>query len=187
MKSINQNIMPDIKTLRQALNGKSIVLVGMMGVGKSTIGKRLASMLNMPFADVDDEIIISANMDIVDIFEKHGEDHFREGERKVIQRLIDGQQKIIATGGGAFINPRTRDLILDKAASIWLYADLDILVNRVKRKDNRPLLKNGDPKKIISDLSKIRDPLYALADYHVRTDNAPHEKTAHEIIKAILE
>lgn len=186
MKSINQNSIPNIKNVMKGLNGKSIVLVGMMGVGKSTIGKRLASILKMPFADVDDEIIISANMDIVDIFEKHGEDHFREGERKVIQRLIDGKQKIIATGGGAFINPSTRDLILDKAVSIWLDAEIDILVNRVKRKDNRPLLKNGDPKEIISDLSKIRDPLYALADYHVRTDDAPHDKTAHEIIKAIL-
>ncbi len=185
MKSINQKSMPAIKNAIKGLNGKSVLLVGMMGVGKSTIGKRLASMLNMPFVDVDDEIIISANMDISDIFEKHGEEHFREGERKVIQRLMDGEQKVIATGGGAFINPQTRDLILDKAVSVWLYAELDILVNRVKRRDNRPLLKNGDPKKIISELSKIRDPIYALAQHHVRTDDAPHEKTANNIIKAL--
>ena len=187
MKSINQKPMPDIKNAIKGLNGRSILLVGMMGVGKSTIGRRLASILKIPFADVDDEIIISANMDISDIFEKHGEEHFREGERKVIQRLMGGKQKVIATGGGAFINEQTRELILDQAISIWLYAELDILVHRVKRRDNRPLLKNGDPKKIISDLSNIRDPIYALAKHHVRTDDAPHEKTANNIIKALLE
>ncbi len=187
MKSIHQKLKPDINHVIRGLNGKPIVLVGIMGVGKSTIGRRLASTLHMPFVDVDDEIIVSANMDINDIFEKHGEAHFREGERKVIRRLMDGKQKVIATGGGAFINPQTRELILDNAISIWLHAQLDILVTRVKRKNNRPLLKNGDPKKIISGLSKIRDPIYALATYHIRTDNAPHEKTVNNILKALLE
>ncbi len=185
MKSINQKSKSAIENAIKGLNGQPILLVGMMGVGKSTIGRRLAAILNMPFADVDDEIIISANMDISDIFENHGEDHFREGERKVIQRLMDGKQKVIATGGGAFINEQTRALILKQSVSIWLYAELDILVSRVNRRNNRPLLKNGDPKKIISELSKIRDPIYALAQYHIRTDNAPHSKTAINIIKAL--
>ena len=187
MKSIHQKSKPNIKNIKEALNGKSIVLVGMMGVGKSTIGRRLASVMQMPFVDVDEEIIVAANMEISDIFEKHGEKHFREGERKVIQRLMNGKQKVIATGGGAFINMQTRKLIINKAISIWLHAELDILVSRVKRRDNRPLLKNGDPKKIISDLSKTRNPIYALAQYHVRTDNAPHETTVHNIIEALTQ
>jgi len=170
---------------RQANFGKPIVLVGMMGVGKSTIGKRLAARLNMSFVDVDDEITISANMEISDIFERHGESHFRNGERKVIQRLLDGEEKVIATGGGAFIETETREIIMRKAITVWLYADLDILVERVSRRDTRPLLRNGDPTKIITDLSKIRNPIYALAQYHVRTDDAPHEKTTIKIIKAL--
>lgn len=185
MNSINQKNARKNNRSPNARNGKPIVLVGMMGVGKSTIGRRLAARLKIPFVDVDDEIIVSANMEIADIFERHGEAHFREGERKVIQRLLDGTEKVIATGGGAFIEQATRALILDKSTCVWLRADLDILVKRVSKRDTRPLLRNGDPKKIIADLSKIRDPLYALAHYQIITDDAPHEQTATKILEAL--
>lgn len=185
MNTINQKNANLKKHDQASWGGKPVVLVGMMGVGKSTIGRRLAVRLNMPFVDVDDEIILSANMDIVDIFEKHGEPHFRDGERKVIERLLDGKQKIIATGGGAFIEEQTRAMILQKSITIWLKADLDVLVNRVKRRDSRPLLKNGDPKTILSGLSKIRDPIYALAQHHISTDTITHDKTVQKIIEAL--
>lgn len=185
MNSINQKSAGHNNLGRHAKKGRPIVLVGMMGVGKSTIGRRIAARLNIPFVDVDDEIIISANMEISDIFERHGEAHFREGERKVIQRLLDGKEKVIATGGGAFIQDDTRALILEQAICVWLRADLDVLVKRVSKRDTRPLLRNGDPKKIIADLSKIRDPYYALAHYHVLTDDLPHEQTAKKILEII--
>lgn len=185
MKSINQKYTSDAKHQSQPQNGKAIVLVGMMGVGKSTIGKRLALRLNIPFVDVDDEIMLSANMDISDIFEKHGEQHFRNGERKVIERLLDGTEKVIATGGGAFIQDDTRAIIMQHARTIWLHANLDILVNRVSRRNTRPLLHNRDPKEVIAELSKIRDPIYAMAQYHIRTDDNPHEQTASKIIEAL--
>lgn len=169
-----------------AWKGKPIVLVGMMGVGKSTIGRRVASRLHIPFVDVDDEIILSANMEISDIFEKHGEAHFRDGERKVIERLMDGKEKVIATGGGAFIEEQTRALILEKAICIWLRADINILVKRVSKRNTRPLLRNGDPKKIIAELSAIRDPYYAMAHHQISTDDAPHEQTVTKILKVLL-
>jgi shikimate kinase len=164
---------------------KSIILVGMMGVGKSSIGKRLAERLKTGFVDADDEIELAANCSISEIFERYGEAHFRDGERRVIARLMQGEPKVIATGGGAFINAETRELILRDGISIWLQADIDVLVERVSRRNNRPLLKGKDPKKVLEALGKERDPIYALAKIHIYSDGSPHSKTVDQILEAI--
>ena len=163
----------------------SLVLVGLMGVGKSTIGRRLAARLGLPFVDADEEIEKAAGMTIQDIFDRHGEPAFRDGERRVIARLIDGKPKVIATGGGAFVNDETRALILDKATAIWLDADIDILVGRVSRRDGRPLLKGKDPREVLTRLAQEREPFYAQAPIRVRSTDSPHEATVEAIIKAI--
>ena len=165
--------------------GKPIVLVGLMGVGKSTVGKRLASRLHLPFADADHEIERAAGMTVNEIFERFGEAYFRDGERRVIQRLVDGTPKVIATGGGAFINMETRALILDHAIAIWLDAPIHILADRVRRRDNRPLLRNRDPHQVLSELAAIRNPIYAEAPIHIPSDQAPHESAVNAILKAI--
>lgn len=162
-----------------------IVLVGLMGVGKSTVGKRLAARLGLPFVDADAEIEAAAGLSIAEIFERFGEAHFRDGERRVIARLIDGSPKVIATGGGAFIQPETRDLILTRATAIWLDADVDTLVERVARRDTRPLLKGQDPRIVLHDLAAARNPVYALAPVHVRSQRGPHEATVEAIMKAL--
>jgi shikimate kinase len=166
---------------------RPIVLIGMMGVGKTSIGKRLAARLNCDFADADEEIERAAGMSIAEIFEKFGEPYFRDGERRVIARLIDGSPKVIATGGGAFINEETRALILSRALSIWLDADIKILVDRVSRRGHRPLLKDRDPVEVLTELGKVRNPLYAAADIHVRSDASPHGRTVDNILKAIAQ
>lgn len=165
--------------------GQPIVLIGLMGVGKSTVGRRLAARLNLPFVDADSEIEAAAGMAIADIFERFGEDYFRDGERRVIARLIDGKAKVIATGGGAFINPETRALILDQALAVWLNANPRILADRVKRRDTRPLLRGRDPAAVLTALAEVRNPLYALAPIHVSSQQAPHETTVAAIIKAL--
>lgn len=165
--------------------GQPIVLIGLMGVGKSTVGRRLAARLNVPFVDADSEIEAAAGMSIADIFERFGEAYFRDGERRVIARLIDGQAKVIATGGGAFINPETRALILDQALAVWLNANPRILADRVKRRDTRPLLRGRDPAEVLTALAELRNPLYALAPIHVSSQQAPHETTVAAIIKAL--
>lgn len=165
---------------------RPIVLVGMMGVGKTSIGKRLAAYLNMPFVDADDEIEKAAGLSIAEIFEKFGESYFRDGERRVIARLIDGPPKVIATGGGAFIDPSTRALILERATSIWLDADVNVLAERVARRSHRPLLKDRDPVEVLSELGKVRNPLYAAADFHIRSDTSPHARTVENILKALI-
>ncbi|BEV00564.1 shikimate kinase [Novosphingobium olei] len=168
---------------------RPIVLVGMMGVGKTTVGRRLATMLDLPFVDADEEIERAAQMAIPEIFAQFGEPYFRDGERRVIARLVgDGSsrdRKILATGGGAFVDPDTRQLILDKAISVWLDSDIDTLVERVGRKDNRPLLKQGDPREILSRLREERRPHYAQAAIHVVSGQHPHAVTANKILKAI--
>lgn len=164
---------------------RPIVLVGMMGVGKTSIGKRLAAQLRATFVDADDEIEKAAGLSIAEIFEKYGEDYFRDGERRVIARLIDGPPKVIATGGGAFVNPFTRALILEKATSIWLDADVRVLAERVSRRNHRPLLKGKDPIVVLTELGKIRNPLYAAADLHIRSDTSPHVRTVENILKAL--
>jgi len=156
-----------------------------MGVGKSTIGRRLAQRLGLPFVDADEEIETAAGMTISEIFERYGEPFFRDGERRVIARLVDGQPKVIATGGGAFMNEATRTLILDKATAIWLDADLDTLVDRVKRRETRPLLKGKDPRLVLDALAAERNPIYALAPIWVRSQPAPHDATVRAILKAL--
>jgi shikimate kinase len=170
---------------RQRWHGKPIVLVGLMGVGKSTVGRRLAARLALPFADADTEIETAAGMTIADIFDRFGEDHFRDGERRVIARLIDGSPKVIATGGGAFLNDETRALILDQAVAIWLNAQPHILAERVKRRNNRPLLRDKDPQEVLTELARIRNPIYALAPIHITSNQAPHDATVSTILKAL--
>lgn len=162
-----------------------IVLVGLMGVGKSTVGKRLAHRLGLPFVDADNEIEEAAGMSIADIFAQFGEAYFRDGERRVIHRLIDGHPKVIATGGGAFVNAATRELILSDALAIWLDADIDVLVERVRRRDTRPLLRGKDPATVLRELATARNPLYAQAHLRVPSNNAPHEATVRAILRAI--
>ncbi len=164
---------------------KPIALVGMMGVGKTSIGRRLAQRLQIPFVDADQEIVDAAGLSIPEIFEKFGEAHFRDGERRVIARLFDGKRKIIATGGGAFVNEETRQLMMERAIVIWLDADIDTLVERTARKGDRPLLANGDARQILTKLAQERNPLYAQAHVHVKSQSTPHEATLDAILKAL--
>ncbi|KUR71423.1 shikimate kinase [Novosphingobium fuchskuhlense] len=168
---------------------RPIVLVGMMGVGKTTVGRKLASILAMPFCDADEEIEKAAQMSIPEIFAQFGEPYFRSGERRVIARLLgeDGasERRVLATGGGAFADPETRALILKRAIAIWLDSDVDTLVARVGRKGNRPLLKTGNPREILARLKAERGPAYAEAPIHVTSGNQPHQATVVTILKAI--
>lgn len=174
----------DLPAIAHSLD-QPIVLVGLMGVGKSTIGRRLANRLGLPFHDADTEIENAAGMSISEIFARYGEPHFRDGERRVIARLIEGPAKVIATGGGAFMQEETRALILEKAVSIWLDADIPVLAQRVSRRDTRPLLKGKDPRVVLSELAAIRNPVYALADIHIRSQSAPHDHTVNRVIEAL--
>ena len=169
------------------LAGRTIVMVGMMGAGKSSIGRRLANRLGMAFADADTEIEQAANASITEIFDRHGEAFFRDGERRVIQRLLDGPAKVLATGGGAFIQPDTRAAIQKSAVSIWLKADRDLLLARVKRRNNRPLLKNGDPAEIIDRLIAERYPVYAQADIHIQSRDIAHDVVIDDILTALAD
>lgn len=164
---------------------KPIVLIGLMGVGKSTVGRRLAKRLDLPFVDADAEIESAAGMSIADIFDRFGEGYFRDGERRVIARLIDGTPKVIATGGGAFINEETRGLILESATAIWLDANPAVLAERVARRDTRPLLRNRDPLEVLRELARVRNPIYAMAPIHICSHQTPHEATVNAIMKAI--
>ncbi len=152
---------------------RTIVLVGLMGVGKSAVGRRLAKQLDLPFVDADAEIEAAAGSSISDFFERHGEAAFRDGERRVIARLLDGRPHVLATGGGAFMDPETRVLTKSRGISIWLNADLDTLVERVSRRKDRPLLKDGDAQQVLSDLMAVRNPIYAEADIVVESVNLP--------------
>jgi len=156
-----------------------------MGAGKTTVGRRLAQRLRLPFVDADAEIESAAGMSVTDIFAKFGEPHFRDGERRVIARLVDGTPKVIATGGGAFINDETRSLILGQAISIWLDAEPAVLADRVRRRDTRPLLRGKDPLATLSELARVRNPYYALAQIRVPSVAAPHETTVEAILKAL--
>src|SRR6185312_4177969 len=168
-----------------ALGRRSIVLVGMMGAGKSTIGRRLAARLRLPFLDADAEIETAAGMSIPDIFESHGEPHFRDGEARVIARLLETGPSILATGGGAFMREETRNRIRDKAVSIWLKADVDVIMKRVKRRVDRPLLQTADPAATIGRLIDERHPVYQLADITIASREVLHEKIVEECIAAL--
>lgn len=168
-----------------ALGMRSVVLVGMMGAGKSTIGRRLSARLRLPFLDADSEIEAAAGMSIPDIFENHGEPHFRDGEARVIARLLDGGPVVLATGGGAFLREETRRRITDKAVSIWLKADVDTIMKRVKRRADRPLLQTADPTATVGRLIGEREPVYQNADITIWSRDAPHEKIVDECIDAL--
>lgn len=174
----------NLKSFNPAIKGP-IVLIGTMGVGKSTVGRRLATRLGIPFVDADDEIEAAAGMTIQEIFERFGEAHFRDGERRVIARLMDGEPKVIATGGGAFMQPETRAAILTHAITIWLDADISVLVDRVSRREGRPLLKDKDPHIVLEELAKKRNPVYALAPIHIKSMAAPHEATVEHIMEVL--
>jgi len=166
---------------------RPIVLVGMMGVGKSSVGRKLAAALNLPFVDADEAIEQAAQMTIAEIFTNYGEPYFRDGERRVIARLLEntaGRPSVIATGGGAFVNDETRALILDRAIPVWLDCDIETLLDRVGRKSNRPLLRQN-PREVLTRLHKERAPFYAQAPIRVMSGNGPHGKTLARVLKGI--
>jgi len=171
--------------LVEALAGRSIVLVGMMGSGKTTVGRRLALRLGLPFVDVDQEIVEAAGMPIPDIFARHGEAHFRDGERRVMARVLTGGPRVVATGGGAFMNDATRARIGEKAISIWLKADLDTLMRRVRRRPTRPLLQTPDPLATMQQLLAEREPVYAQAHVTVCSREASHEHVVEDVVQAL--
>jgi shikimate kinase len=170
-------------TLATALGRRSVVMVGMMGAGKSSIGKRLAARLGVPFADADAAIEEAAGMSIGDIFETHGESSFRSGEARVIARLLENGPQVLATGGGAFVNPETRARIEEKGISVWLKADMDVLLRRVlRRRNDRPLIRNDDPTVTLTNLLAAREPYYSQANLTVVSRDVPHEVIVEEIV-----
>lgn len=164
---------------------RTIALVGLMGAGKSSVGRRLAERLGVPFRDADDEIVIAAGRSIADIFAERGEEEFRAGERRVIARMLNDPPHVLATGGGAFMNPLTRLVLRDRAITIWLRADIETLMKRVSRRDDRPLLKAADPRAVMEKLMAERYPVYAEADLVVDSLDGPHQQTVDAILKAL--
>ena len=167
------------------LGKRLVVLVGMMGAGKSTIGRRLAARLGLPFVDADTEIEAAAGMTIPEIFEAHGEPHFRDGEARVIARLLESGPAVLATGGGSFMREETRLRIGEKAVSIWLKADPDTIMRRVKRRADRPLLHTADPAATVNRLLSEREPVYGRADITIASREVPHDKIVDECIEAL--
>ena len=172
-------------TADPALRRKTIALVGLMGVGKSSIGRRLAHALELPFRDADAEVEAAAGRSIPDIFAEYGEPAFRDGERKVIARLLDEGPHVLATGGGAFMNDQTRALIKDKAVSVWLKADLEVLARRIARKSDRPLVAGKDPLEVLKAQAEARYPVYEQADIIVETGDTPHQVAVEAILAAL--
>ena len=166
---------------------KTIALVGLSGVGKSSVGRRLAAVLSMPFRDADAEVEAAAGRPIAEIFAQYGEPAFRDGERRVIARLLAEAPHVLATGGGAFINPQTRQLIKEKAFSIWLKADIEVLARRVGRKESRPLLTGKDPLEVLAAQARDRYPAYAEADIAVETGDTPHNVAVEAILRVLAE
>ena len=164
---------------------RTVALVGLMGAGKSAIGRRLAQRLGLPFVDADDEIERAAGCTISEFFERFGETEFRAGERRVISRLLEGPTHVLSTGGGAYIDPETRALMREKALTVWLRADLDVLYDRVKKRSHRPLLRQGDPREILGRLMEQRYPIYAEADLVVDSTAQPADRTTEQVIDAL--
>ena len=164
----------------------TIALIGLMGAGKTMIGRRLAACLRLPFIDADTEIETAAGCTISDMFASRGEAEFRAGERRVISRLLDGPPHVLATGGGAFLDPRTRAKIAEKSVSVWLRADLDVLVARCRRRANRPLLKGGEARTILAGLMAERYPVYAKADITIDSVDGPHDAVVDKIVGALM-
>ena len=173
------------KRIVSALDGRPVVLIGLMGAGKSSVGKRLASRLDLPFSDADTEIEIAAKMSIREIFESHGEAYFRDGERRVVARMLRDGCRILATGGGAFMNASTRELVARTGISIWLNAEIDVLMRRVRRRADRPLLQGSDPEGTMRKLMDIRYPVYALADITVMSSEVSHDAVLDEVLLAL--
>jgi shikimate kinase len=167
------------------LNERTIALVGLMGAGKSTVGRRLAAQLGMPFRDADSEIEAAAGRTVSDIFAQFGEKAFRDGERRVIARLLDEPPHVLATGGGAFVDDETRALINDRAVSIWLKADIDVLARRVSRRDTRPLLAGKDPREVLEAHAKVRYEKYAEAHITIETGDTAHQTSVDAIVAAL--
>lgn len=167
------------------LANRNIVLVGMMGAGKSSVGKRLAERLGLHFVDADTEIEAAAGKTIPEIFAEHGEPYFREGEKRVIARILEGSGCVLATGGGAFMNAETRARIAERAISVWLKAEPEVLMHRVRKRSNRPLLRTADPEATLRALLAERHPTYALADVTVASREVPHEMIVGEILEAL--
>jgi shikimate kinase len=178
-------IEPATAEIVTAMGQRSVVLIGMMGAGKSSIGRRLATRLGLPFVDADAEIEKAHRMTIPEIFETYGEAYFRSGEARVIARLLDSGPQVLATGGGAFMNEETRAGIREKGISFWLKADFDVLARRIKRRNDRPMLKTADPEATLRQLMAERDPFYSQADVTVRSSDVPHDKIVDEIIAAL--
>lgn len=177
----------DVKRVREALGSRTIVLVGLMGAGKSSIGRRLAHRLGLPFVDADTEIEKAADLTIPEIFEKHGEPYFRAGEVRVVARILESGPQVLATGGGAYMNPETRARIRERGISLWLKAELDVLMKRVKRRGDRPLLKADDPQAVLKRLMDERYPVYAEADLTVVSREASHEEVVDDVLAALAE
>ena len=175
----------EIQDIREKLGNNPIVLVGLMGAGKSSIGRRLAEKIDLPFVDADHEIELAADKSIAEIFKDHGETYFREGERRVISRLIENGAQILATGGGAFINHETRDSIASRGVSLWLKADLPLLMKRVMKRNDRPLLQNEDPAAVMQQLMDQRYPIYATADVTIESKDVQHTQMVNEVIKVL--
>jgi len=171
--------------IREALGLRSIVLIGLMGAGKTAVGRRLANRLDLPFVDADTEIEVAAGASIGEIFAEHGENYFRQGERKVIMRLLEGGPQVLATGGGAYMNADTRAAIKARGLSIWLKAELKVLLKRVGRRGNRPLLAGGDPEGVMKRLMDERYPIYAKADVTVESRDVPHDVIVSAVIDAL--
>jgi len=177
---------PSLDGTESSSTGRNFVLVGLMGAGKTHVGRRLADALGLPFVDADQAIEEAAGCAIPEIFARHGEAAFREGERKVIRRLLNEPgQRVLATGGGAFMDPATREEIRRTAVSIWLRASLDVLVKRTSRRSDRPLLTGGDPREILTTLMEKRHPVYAEADLVVESDDSPGDATVARVIEAL--
>ena len=178
-------IAPQEAEILAALGKRLVVLVGMMGAGKSTIGRRLAARLNLRYIDADTEIEAAAGMSIPEIFEAHGEPHFRDGEARVIARLLDAGPAVLATGGGSFMREETRRRITEKAVSIWLKADPEVIMRRVRRRADRPLLQTVDPAATVNRLISEREPIYQHADLTISSREVPHDKIVDECLVAL--
>ena len=171
--------------IRAALGPRSVVLIGLMGAGKTAVGRRLAARLDLPFVDADSEIEAAADATISEIFAEHGEAYFRQGERRVIARLLESGPQVLATGGGAYMDPETRATIKSLGISVWLKADIKILLKRVGRRDNRPLLAAGDPAEVMKALMDKRYPIYAEADVTVESRDVPHDVMVGNVIDSL--
>ncbi len=185
-KNSDRKIKEDAKLFLELVGNRPIVLIGMMGAGKTTIGRRLANRLGLEFIDSDNEIEMAAGMSIIDFFAKHGEEEFRKGEAKVIKRILKQNNIVLGTGGGAFLNEQTRNLIKKRAVSIWIKADFDLLFARISKRATRPLLQTKNPKKTLRELIKQRYPIYEKADISVISRDVPHEEVVSELIASSI-